>query len=132
MVALIIITLISGTCENARNIVFVEGICRRMLAYFKAFKKKISLQIWKSRCPSILSLTPTFTCLCFPAPCNYPYGFVEPRKHSIMSVVMLRHLHGTEQCFHPRLLHPYNSQVVHLNSCCPLSVDKVIKRHLTS
>ena len=40
MVALIIITLISGTCENARNIVFVEGICRRMLAYFKAFKKK--------------------------------------------------------------------------------------------
>lgn len=29
-----------------------------------------------------------------------------------------------EQCFHPHLLHPYNSQVVHLNSCCPLSVGK--------
>lgn len=55
------------------------GICRRMLGYFKAFFL-ISLQIWKSRCPSVLSLTRTFTCLCFPAPCNYPCGFEDPQK----------------------------------------------------
>lgn len=51
MVALIIITLISGTCENARNIVFVEGIYRRMLAYFKALKKKNLLTDMEKQVP---------------------------------------------------------------------------------
>ena len=28
-----------------------------------------------------------------------------------MSIVMLQHLHSTEQCFLPHLLHPYNSHL---------------------
>lgn len=79
------------------------GICRRMLGYFKAFFL-ISLQIWKSRCPSVLSLTRTFTCLCFPAPCSQlSLWFEEPQKAQHHAIVMLRHLHGTEQCFHAHL-----------------------------